>query len=136
MTTTGTTRATIAQIASEAGVSVPTVSKVLNGRPGVAPETRERVEELLQASGYSRRGVAQSSSLIELVVSDLVSVWAIEIIRGVERIARENLLSLVLTESGDRHAPGREWIDGVIARRPAGVILVFSDLPPEHKVQL
>ncbi len=134
--TSGAPRTTLARIASEASVSMATVSKVLNGRPGVAPDTRARVEELLQGSGYSRRGVAQSSSLIELVVSDLVSVWAIELIRGVERIARENRLSLVLTESGDRHAPDRDWIDGVIARRPAGVILVFSDLLPEHKVQL
>ncbi len=131
-----TARTTLARVAAEASVSMATVSKVLNGRPGVAQETRARVEELLQASGYNRRGVAQSASLIELVVSDLVSVWAIELIRGVERVARENQLSLVLTESGDRHAPAREWIDGVIARRPAGVILVFSDLPPEHKVQL
>ncbi|WP_210479525.1 LacI family DNA-binding transcriptional regulator [Naasia sp. SYSU D00948] len=129
-------RTTLARVAAEASVSMATVSKVLNGRPGVAQETRARVEELLQASGYNRRGVAQAASLIELVVSDLVSVWAIELIRGVERVARENQLSLVLTESGDRHAPGREWIDGVISRRPAGVILVFSDLPPEHKVQL
>ena len=41
-------RVTIAAIAREAGVSVPTVSRVLNGRSDVAPQTRERVEELLQ----------------------------------------------------------------------------------------
>jgi LacI family xylobiose transport system transcriptional regulator len=129
-------RTTLARIATEASVSMSTVSKVLNGRVGVAPETRARVEELLQASGYNRRGTSQSASLIELVVSDLVSVWAIEIIRGVERIARENDLSLVLTQSGDHHSPDPEWIEGVIQRRPAGVILVFSDLSPEHKVML
>ncbi|WP_158715543.1 LacI family DNA-binding transcriptional regulator, partial [Streptomyces sp. NRRL S-481] len=44
--------ATLAEIAREAGVSAPTVSKVLNGRADVAPATRARVEELLRAHGY------------------------------------------------------------------------------------
>lgn len=47
--------ATLAEIAREAGVSAPTVSKVLNGRADVAPATRTRVEELLRAYGYRRR---------------------------------------------------------------------------------
>jgi LacI family xylobiose transport system transcriptional regulator len=136
MTGSRASRATLARIAGEASVSMSTVSKVLNGRPGVAPETRTRVEELLQASGYSRRGAAQPNPLIELVVHDLVSVWVIEILRGVEHIARENGMSVVVTESGDRHSPGPEWIDGVLQRRPAGVVLVFSDLSPQHKLQL
>src|SRR3712207_8940316 len=63
---------------------------------------------------------------------DLVSVWVIEILRGVEHIARENGMSVVVTESGDRHSPGPEWIDGVLQRRPAGVVLVFSDLRSEE----
>src|SRR3954452_17524753 len=98
-------RATLSRVATEASVSMSTVSKVLNGRPGVAPETRVRVEELLQASGYNRRGSAKPNPLIELVVNDLVSVWVIEILRGVEHIARENGMSVVVTESGDRHSP-------------------------------
>src|SRR3712207_7832954 len=53
---------------------------------------------------------------------DLVSVWVIEILRGVEHIARENGMSVVVTESGDRHSPGPEWISGVLQRRPAGVV--------------
>ena len=40
-------RPTLAAIAAEAGVSLPTVSKVVNGRPDVAPGTRARVEQLL-----------------------------------------------------------------------------------------
>ncbi|OMQ15083.1 LacI family transcriptional regulator, partial [Modestobacter sp. VKM Ac-2676] len=47
---------TIAAIAAEAGVSVPTVSRVLNGRSDVAPHTRQRVEALLRSHGYQRRG--------------------------------------------------------------------------------
>ena len=59
-----------------------------------------------------------------------------EIIRGVENIARANGLSVVLTESGDRHSPSSAWITGVLRRRPVGVVLVFSDLAAEAKAQL
>ena len=48
-------RVTISTIAAEAGVSVPTVSRVVNGRSDVAPQTRKRVEELLRQHGYRRR---------------------------------------------------------------------------------
>jgi LacI family xylobiose transport system transcriptional regulator len=130
------TRATLARVAAEASVSMSTVSKVLNGRNGVSDSTRARVEDLLHSHGYNRRGAAQTAPLVELVFSELDTAWSIEIIRGVERIARENGMSVVLTESGDRHSPGPEWIDGVMQRRPSGVILVFSDLSPDHKKQL
>jgi LacI family xylobiose transport system transcriptional regulator len=130
-------RVTLAAIADQASVSLPTVSKVLNGRSDVSPSTRERVETLLANNGYRRRGdAAAASPLLELVFHELESVWAIEVIRGVERVARENGMSIILTESGDRHSPGADWIDGVLQRNPAGVILVFSDLSDGHKQQL
>lgn len=129
-------RATLAAVAEEAAVSMSTVSKVLNGRSGVAQATRLRVEHLLREQGYNRRGGAQSAALIELVFSALGTEWAMEIIRGVERVARENNMSIVLTQSGDRHSPGPEWIDGVLRRRPVGVILMFSDLSEDYKGQL
>jgi LacI family xylobiose transport system transcriptional regulator len=59
-----------------------------------------------------------------------------ELIRGVENVATEVRASVVLTESGTRHAPGPEWIDGVLRRRPLGVVLVFSTLPEQFKSQL
>ncbi|HEX9336319.1 MAG TPA: LacI family DNA-binding transcriptional regulator, partial [Pseudonocardiaceae bacterium] len=46
---------TIADIAREAGVSVPTVSKVLNGKDEVAPDTRDRIERLIEKHRYARR---------------------------------------------------------------------------------
>nr|WP_284288885.1 substrate-binding domain-containing protein [Angustibacter aerolatus] len=54
-----------------------------------------------------------------------------ELIRGVEEVAVEAGASVVLTRSGTRHAPGPEWVDGVLRRRPLGVVLVFSALPAE-----
>ncbi|MFJ6215247.1 LacI family DNA-binding transcriptional regulator [Streptomyces sp. NPDC092296] len=129
--------ATLAEIARAAGVSAPTVSKVLNGRADVAPATRSRVEELLRRHGYRRRrSGSQQLQLLDLVFHELESSWAMEVIRGVENVAREEGFSLVLSESAGRLMPGQTWVDGVLARRPVGVILVLSDLDADQRTQL
>ncbi|WP_150308651.1 LacI family DNA-binding transcriptional regulator [Planctomonas psychrotolerans] len=130
-------RATLSRVAADASVSISTVSKVLNGRAGVSDETRARVEDLLRDHGYHRRNSSQAvAPLIELVFQQIDSAWAIEIIAGVERVARDNGMSVILTLSGDRHSPSPDWIDGVMRRQPVGVILIFSDLSTDHKHQL
>ncbi|WP_030383409.1 MULTISPECIES: LacI family DNA-binding transcriptional regulator [unclassified Streptomyces] len=132
-----TGRVTLAEVATQAGVSLSTVSKVLNGRSDVSAATRTRVEQLLENHGYRRRAATSSHApLIELVFPELESVWAMELIRGVENVAKQHKASVVLSESGDRHAPGREWVEGVLQRRPLGVVLVFSSLPDKVKRQL
>ncbi|MFD9124290.1 LacI family DNA-binding transcriptional regulator [Kitasatospora sp. NPDC059571] len=132
-----TGRVTLAQVAEEAGVSISTVSKVLNGRQDVSRPTRLRVERLLENHGYQRTPKsAWEAPLIEIVFHELDSIWAMELIRGIENVAKEHDASVVLTESGTRHAPDPGWIEGVLRRRPLGVVLVFSSLPPEVKQQL
>ncbi len=137
MTRTTAERVTLASVAEEAGVSLSTISKVLNGRPDVSAATRGRVEDMLAHHGYLRRKSAHAGTgLIELVFHELESAWSMEIIRGVEDVATENGMSVVLTESGSRHAPAPDWIEGVLRRRPIGVVLVFSDLPTEYRESL
>jgi LacI family xylobiose transport system transcriptional regulator len=58
---------TVAAIARMAGVSAPTVSKVLNGRAGVAPETRRLVELLLREQGYRRPEKVVRAAVVEVV---------------------------------------------------------------------
>jgi LacI family xylobiose transport system transcriptional regulator len=128
-----TTRVTLQDIAAQAEVSLATVSKVLNGRADVSAATRGRVEDLLSQHGYRRRGTPTSSSLIELVFHELEAAWSMEIIKGVEDVARAHGLSVVLTESGSRHAPAADWIEGVLQRRPVGVVLVFSAIPDQYR---
>lgn len=130
-------RTTIAFIAEETGVSIPTVSKVINGRSDVSSETRRRVEAAIIEHGYERpaRSVARSA-LIEIIFHELETEWALEIVRGVERVAVRRHLAVVLTEMQGRRTPGRGWIEGVLARRPAGVIAVFSDLSEAMREQL
>ena len=128
---------TIAFIAAQAGVSVPTVSKVINGRSDVAPETRKRVEAAIREHGYKRTAREQRvAPILELTFHELDSEWALEIVRGVERVAGRHHLSVVLSELQGRRTPGRGWIESVLARRPTGVIAVFSDLSETMRNQL
>ncbi|MCX5400437.1 LacI family DNA-binding transcriptional regulator [Streptomyces sp. NBC_00102] len=130
-------RITLAQVAQQAGVSISTVSKVLNGRQDVAAPTRVKVERLLETHSYRRTTrSAREAPLIELVFHELESIWAMELIKGVENVAKLHGAGVVLTESGTRHSPSPEWIEGVLQRRPLGVVLVFSALPLEFKQQL
>lgn len=125
-------RVTIARIADAAGVSVPTVSKVVNGRADVAPETRERVERMLREHGYRRPSAPANASLLDVVFNELESPWAMEIIKGVEEVARENDLGVVLSAQEGPGAIGRSWVDAVASRRSAGLILVVSELTSEQ----
>jgi DNA-binding LacI/PurR family transcriptional regulator len=115
---------TISYIAETAGVSIPTVSKVINGRSGVAAETRARVEALITQYGYRKPSPSQPAKLMELVVDELEHMWGIEIIRGVQRMAREHGVGLVLTEFGPERSTIRYWIDDTLSRRPACVVTV------------
>ena len=131
-------RVTLASVAEEAGVSLSTILKVLNGRTDVSAATRTRVESLLAERGYVRR-VGRTEArpeLIELVFHELDPIWSMELIDGVESVAKANGLSVVLTVSGSRHSPDPDWIEGVMRRRPVGVVLVFSELAPEYREQL
>ncbi|GAA0308618.1 LacI family DNA-binding transcriptional regulator [Kineococcus aurantiacus] len=131
-------RMTISQLAAAAQVSVPTVSKVLNGRPDVASGTRARVEAAIQRHGYQRRRAAtpRGPRLIDLVFNELGNPWALEVIRGVEGAAREQGVEVVLSECSGARTPRQEWLDSVLERRPTGVIMVFSDLDLDQRTQL
>ena len=133
-----TVRVTISAIAEQAGVSVPTVSRVVNGRSDVAPETRARIEDLLRLHGYRRR-VQRSSDrarLLDLVFNDLDSPWAVEIIRGVEEVAHAAGVGTVLSAIHSRSSSAEQWLDNLRARASDGVILVSSELDPPMRAEL
>ena len=133
----GADRPTLADIAAAEIVSVATVSKVLNDRKGVSPETRERVAKALEKAGYQKRGSERLyTPQIELVFGSLAGEWAIELIRGASRVAVANDLTLSVVESGVRFGVAPGWARAVAQRRPAGVILVASELPESNRAQL
>jgi DNA-binding LacI/PurR family transcriptional regulator len=135
---TGEGPATIATIADEVGVSVTTVSKVLNGRSDVAPETRARVEESLERHRYRRRGRRQPARAeqLDLVFHEFDTAWAIEIIKGVEAVAGAAKVGVMLSQLGGEHRPPQQWLDGVLNRRTLGVLFVLCHPTPAQRRQL
>lgn len=127
---------TLAVVAREAGVSVPTASKVVNGREDVAPETRRRVTEALDRLGYVRRprfDAAKAPALVDLVVHSLESSWSGAVLHGVEEAAYEAGLEVVVSASLNRargEQPGRGWLDKLTARGSSGVLFNLAELSP------
>lgn len=107
--------ATVTTIARLAGVSVPTVSKVLNGRDGVAPETRRRVEAILREQGYRRPEAVGPVAVLEVAFHALESHLAIEIMRGVERVAGQRRLAVGFTETRGRSSAGQSRLEQVLS---------------------
>ncbi|WP_079122858.1 LacI family DNA-binding transcriptional regulator [Streptomyces abyssalis] len=131
-------RVTISDIAREAGVSVPTVSKVLNGHAHVAAGTRRKVERLLAKYQYTRRTKRREGQarLVDLVFNNLDSEWSVEIIRGVEAVAHESGLGTVVSAIHGETTEERRWLENLTARWSDGIILAVTELRPAHEEQI
>ncbi|MCK2218474.1 LacI family DNA-binding transcriptional regulator [Actinomadura sp. ATCC 31491] len=128
---------TIAQLAELAQVSIATVSKVVNGRAQVGAGTRALIEGLIREHGYRpRRRRAAAAPLVELAFHAMDGEYLTEIAKGVERVAREHRLAVVLSQPPHPGTAGEGWIEGVLGRRPTGVIAVFSSLTEAQRDQL
>src|SRR2546430_16881659 len=104
MKQTSSKRSTIAELAAQAGVSIPTVSRVLNGRHDVAPATRARIEQIIKESGYIRSSAAKalrkgSSGIIDLLVPGFDNQYVTEIVRCVEEALEVTGLRLALSHT-------------------------------------
>jgi LacI family transcriptional regulator len=135
---TGTARPRIkmAEIAAAAEVSVPTVSKVLNGRADVAAATRQRVEQTMETLGYARakRRNGFEPKLLDLVFTEL-SPYASELTRGAQDAALAKGCRLTVSALPDE-ARQRAWIESLERSHTDGVILVVAELSQVHRQRL
>jgi LacI family transcriptional regulator len=127
-------RATLANVAASAGVSVATVSKVLNGRNDVAPATRALVREHLHEHDYvARRAKPALSPTIELLFHGQVIAYHIEVLQGVAAAATEAGVAVVVSvRPRGQRGPGANrpaaWARELAAAGHQGVIAVTSEL--------
>ena len=144
-------------VASLAGVSLSTVSRVVNGSPPVAPELAERVEQAVEMLGYRHNLAARNlrradglSATVGLVFEDVSNPFFSAVHRGVEDVARERSVLTFAGSSDEEPARERELLEALLARRvdglvvaptssdhsylarevEAGIALVFIDRPP------
>lgn len=133
-------RATLDDIAQAAGVSTGTVSKALNNRSDIAPDTRERVLQAARSLGYSKSTTAPPHvPLISFVTDTLASTYTLEILKGASAEAIRQGISLAVSYShlsqeylATSLIPlSQPWIDKVAAEKHLGVITVTSPVSNE-----
>lgn len=110
---------TIKDVAREAGVSVASVSRVMNGHGNVLPETKERILEVVERLRYTphvgaRELITKRTRVIGVLLPDLYGEFFSELIRGVDAAAREQKLHLLLSSA---HGDAAEMVAAVQAMR-------------------
>ncbi|CAN7444583.1 LacI family DNA-binding transcriptional regulator [Massilia sp. LjRoot122] len=127
----------ISAVAARAGVSIATVSRVLNDSKPVSAETRERVETAVAALGYRANALARSlmrgeSRLLLVLVPDFANPFYSEIVKGVESAARRGGYSIVLSGTSDTVSRDSQSLDALYNRLADGVISLanFQQMQP------
>src|SRR5512138_3327220 len=103
---------TIQDVAKAAGVSVSTVSRVLNGKVDVASETQGRILSVIDDLGFTTNLAARSmrshkKNLVGLIMPDIAYPFAIEVMKGVNRAIAESEFDLLVYTTGDVRKSGR-----------------------------
>jgi DNA-binding LacI/PurR family transcriptional regulator len=126
-----TTRPTMRDVAEAAGVSLMTVSRVVNSEPGVQPETAARVELAIRKLGYQRNNAARQlrrrgepTQTIGLLVDDLANPFFAALARAVEDAAHLRDYVVLIGSSNDSLRREREVISAFCARLVDGLIVV------------
>ncbi|RCG29871.1 LacI family transcriptional regulator [Sphaerisporangium album] len=124
-------RATLATVAASAGVSVATVSKVLNGRSDVSAATRSLVESLLRQHNYvasaQRRGEGAALDTVEIELDADLNAYSTEIVQGAVRAGAELDAAIVVSIRTNADRSGA-WARGLVTAGRRALIAVTGDL--------
>lgn len=123
--------ANIYDVARQAGVSIATVSRVLNGSQLVRPRTRERVLAVARSLDYHPNGLARGlvmkqTGLIALIVPDISNPFFPEVARGVEDAASAAGYSVILCNSDGEESKQETYLAVLRQRRVDGIILAAT----------
>lgn len=134
---------TIRDVAKTAGVSVSTVSRVLNGKVDVARETKDHILSIIEDLGYTTNLAARSmrsqkKNLIGLVMPDIAYPFAIEVMKGVNRAIAESEFDLLVYTSGDVRKRGRiiseQKYVSLLANSISDGVIVVAPAAPEYNI--
>ncbi len=131
------TRPTMRDVAEMAGVSLKTVSRVINAEAGVTPATAERVTAAIAELGFERNDLAaslrhgRSSSTLGLVIEDVANPFYSVIAQAVEAVARERGFLLITTSAGEDAERERELVAALLRRRVDALLIVPAG--PDHR---
>src|SRR5580692_2274248 len=128
--------ANMKEIARIAGVSLGTVSHVLNGSAGVREPLRKRVMDAVDALGYQPSQLARGlrrdkTNMIGMIIPDVTNPFFPAVVRGAEDVAFESGYRLVLCNTDNDHAKEIVHLNELRTYLPSGLIVIpsnFSDL--------
>ncbi|ASQ98325.1 LacI family DNA-binding transcriptional regulator [Streptomyces sp. 11-1-2] len=123
----------IKEVAREAGVSVGTVSNVINRPESVSEETRARVLSTIERLGYVRQESARQlraghSRIIALLVLDMANPFFVDVARGAERAAREAGLGVMVCNSAQSPEEEADYLGLFAEQRVRGVLMTPADM--------
>ena len=124
--------ASIKDVAAEAGVSVATVSRVLNSHPSVSPDAKARVLAAVDALGYRPNAVARSlrtdqTRTLGLIISDVLNPYFTALARSVEEAARALGYSVIIGNADERPELQDHHIRTLLDRRIDGLLVSPTD---------
>ncbi|MCX7795495.1 MAG: LacI family transcriptional regulator [bacterium] len=122
---------TIYDVAKKAGVSAMTVSRVINGKKDVKPETRDKVLKAIEELGYvpnslARSFVLQKTKTIGLVITDITNPFFTTLARGVEDTAMKNQFSVIFCNTDEDPEKEVLYLELLARKRVDGVILASA----------
>jgi DNA-binding LacI/PurR family transcriptional regulator len=125
----GRSTVSIYDVARAAGVSYATVSRALNGRSGVNPETRRRIAEAVERLGYVpnpiARGLSRRSTIaLGIIVPGMADPFFMPVARGVEQVARDMGHATMLSDTGRMADAAVEAAAFFAQFRLAGVVIL------------
>lgn len=123
---------TMKRIAGELGVSITTVSKVLNNHDDISDATRTRVLAKVDELGYQRNAVARSLTLrrthtLGIVIPDLMHSFFVEIIAGIEPVVSPRGYGLLLCSSSEDSRKERAELEMLRGRQVDGIVLASAN---------
>ncbi len=132
-------RVTIREVAAEAGVSIGTASKALNGQGKLRAETRERVAEVAQRLGFAPNTLAQAllagrSFTVGLITTDSFGRFSIPVMLGAEDALGTGQVSVFMCDTRDDPARERRYVEMLAARQVDGLIVAGRRVEPRPPV--
>jgi DNA-binding LacI/PurR family transcriptional regulator len=124
-------RATMHDIARLADVSLGTVSHVINGKVGVRPEVRARVQKVIDELRYQPNHLSRAlrtnrTNLIGMIIPDIMNPFFPAVVRGVEDVAYSSSYRLLLCNADNDTAKEEAYLSDLRSFLPAGIILMPS----------
>jgi LacI family transcriptional regulator len=128
-----TGRVTMSDVAREAGVSIMTVSRVVNNKGEVGPVTRQRVLEIIERLGYRPSGIARGlatkrTGTLGLVVPDVANPFFAEVARGAEHVAYAEGYNVFLCNTEEDTRRELRVLASLEEKRVDGIVICSSRL--------